>query len=51
MLMLFCGCRDFKLNLDVDESVFHPEVEIVNSDGPVDYDTSRVLSGNLEGNP
>lgn len=44
-------CREFSLLLREDPtSVFATDMQIENSEGPVDYDISRVYSGKLEGN-
>ncbi|ODN05356.1 Disintegrin and metalloproteinase domain-containing protein 10 [Orchesella cincta] len=43
--------RNFRLNLIEDDSVFHPDAVIENSDGPIQYDTSRVLVGHLDDEP
>lgn len=43
--------REFRVLLREDpNSIFSPNVEIENTDGPIHYDVSRVYSGILEGN-
>lgn len=48
---IFClSSREFRLVLRQDPlSVFSSDVVIENSDGPMDYDISRIYTGSLEG--
>lgn len=42
--------REFRVILREDpDSIFSPNVEIENTDGPIKYDVSRIYSGTLEG--
>lgn len=43
-------CREFRIELREDpSSVFASDLVIEGTDGPIDYDFSRVYTGKLEG--
>lgn len=47
---LFNNCREFRLVLRQNPlSVFATDVHIENTDGPMDYDITRIYTGTLEG--
>lgn len=47
---LYNYCREFRLVLRQNPlSVFATDVHIENTDGPVDYDITRIYTGTLEG--
>lgn len=47
---LFFYYRDFKIELREDpSSIFSSDIIIENTNGPVDYDLSRIYTGKLEG--
>jgi len=48
-MILFGLFRDFRLHLDTDKSVFHPEAIIENSVARISYDTSKAVVGHLDG--
>lgn len=46
----FLYYRDFKIELREDpSSIFSSDIIIENTNGPVDYDLSRIYTGKLEG--
>ncbi|CAG7730905.1 unnamed protein product [Allacma fusca] len=46
----FLHGRNFQLNLNVDENLFHPNAIIKNSAFPIKYNTRKALSGTIKGN-
>ena len=49
LIQMYHFYRNFELNLAVDNNIFHPDAIIENSDGPISYDTRKILSGHING--